>query len=121
MEEGIIDPGQQRRQALAGRQRRRVIPDTDVDYRRCPRQLGPGLRVQRAGGGQQLLHPGPALAHEVPQDPERPQHPEQVRQRRGIVGQVPAHRGGQVARLGIQPLQLLTLVGAAQRPVGALS
>ena len=34
--------------------------------------------------------------------------PEQVRQWPQVVGQVPAH-GGQVARLGLQPLQLLVL------------
>jgi len=36
------------------------------------------------------------------------------------MGQVPAHRGGQVARLGLQPLQPLALARAAQRPVGLL-
>jgi hypothetical protein len=36
------------------------------------------------------------------------------------VGQVPAHRGGQVARLGLQALQPLAVAGAAQRPVALL-
>jgi hypothetical protein len=40
-----------------------------------------------------------------------------VGQRPGVVSQVPAHRGGQVARLGVQPLQALAPIGAAQRPV----
>jgi hypothetical protein len=62
VQERVLDPGQQRRQAPAIRQRRRVVPDGDVHHRRRPRQLGPGLRVQRAGGGQKLLHPGLDLA-----------------------------------------------------------
>jgi hypothetical protein len=41
-----------------------------------------------------------------------------VRQRPGVVGQVPAHGGGEVARLGLQPLGPLALPGAPQRPVG---
>jgi drug/metabolite transporter, DME family len=72
-----------RRQALAGRQRRRVAPDGDGDgdHRRHPGQLGPGSRIQRVGRGQQLLHPGPGLALKVLLRPEQPQDPEQVRQR----------------------------------------
>jgi len=42
-----------------------------------------------------------------------------VGQRPGVVGQAPPHRSGQVARLGLQDLQLLAL-GRAQRPVGLL-
>jgi hypothetical protein len=34
------------------------------------------------------------------------------------VGQVPARGGGEVARLGLQPLGPLALPGAPQRPVG---
>ena len=56
----------------------------------------------------------------VPQEPEEPEDPEQVRQRPGVVGQVPAHGGGQVALLGLQALGPLALAGAAQRPVGLL-
>jgi hypothetical protein len=65
VQEGVADPGQQRRQALAGRQRSGVVSDVNGGDRRRPRQLGLGLRVQRAGGRQQLLHPGPGLALEV--------------------------------------------------------
>ena len=72
MQEGVTDPGQQRCQALAGRQRRRIVPRVNRGHRRRPRKLALGLRVQRAGGGQQLLHPGPGLALEVPQRPEQP-------------------------------------------------
>jgi hypothetical protein len=42
-----------------------------------------------------------------------------VRQRPGVVRQVPAHRGSEVARLGVQPLQPLALAGA-QRPIRLL-
>ena len=59
--------------------------------------------------------PVPVLLH-----PEQPQDPEQVRQRGRVTGQVPAHRVGQVARLGPQPLHPLTPVGAAQRAVRVL-
>jgi hypothetical protein len=51
-----------------------------------------GLGVQRVCGGQQLLNPGAGLAQVVLQEPEGPQDPEQVWQRGGVVGQVPAHR-----------------------------
>jgi len=37
-----------------------------------------------------------------------------------VVGQVPAHGGGQVARLGLQRLGPLALADAPQRPVGPL-
>ena len=37
-----------------------------------------------------------------------------------VMGQVPAHRGGQVARLGLQPLQPIAVAGAAQWPVRLL-
>jgi hypothetical protein len=43
-----------------------------------------------------------------------------VQLRPRVVGQVPAH-GGQVARLGLQPLQPVVLARAAQRPVRLLS
>jgi hypothetical protein len=43
-----------------------------------------------------------------------------VGKRLRVVGQVPAHRGGQVARLALQPLGPLVLVEAPQRPVGLL-
>ena len=43
-----------------------------------------------------------------------------MRQRPGVVGEVPAHGGGQVARLGLQALGPVALAGAAQRPVGLL-
>jgi hypothetical protein len=43
-----------------------------------------------------------------------------VRQRPAVMRQVPAHRGGQVARLGAQPLHPFAPPGAAQRPVGLL-
>ncbi|HEY2128893.1 MAG TPA: hypothetical protein VGH77_17065 [Streptosporangiaceae bacterium] len=120
MQEGDLDPGQQRRQALAGRQRRRIVPGVDGNHRRHHRQLGPGLQVQRGGGGEQLLHPGPGLALEVPLHPEQQQDPEQGRQWPAVMGQVPAHRRGQVPCLGVQPLQPLARAGGAQRPVGLL-
>jgi len=44
-----------------------------------------------------------------------------VWQRPQVVGQVPVHDGGQVARLGLQPLQPLVLARAAQGPVRRLS
>jgi hypothetical protein len=43
-----------------------------------------------------------------------------MRQRPAVMGQVPAHRGGQVARLGLQPLPPLGLARATQRPVRLL-
>ena len=43
-----------------------------------------------------------------------------MRQRPQVVGQVPAH-GGQVAPLGLQPLQPLVLARSAQRPVRPLN
>lgn len=43
-----------------------------------------------------------------------------MRQRPRVMGQVPAHRGGQVPRLGVQPLQPLAPASAAQRPVRLL-
>ena len=55
-QEGVSDPGQQRRQALAGRQRRGIVPGVDGDHRLHQRQLGAGLHVQRAGGPE-LLNP----------------------------------------------------------------
>ena len=44
-----------------------------------------------------------------------------MRQRPRVTGQVPAHRRGQVARLGVQPLQRHARAGAAQQPVRLLS
>jgi hypothetical protein len=69
---------QQRCKALSGRQRRRVVTDVDGDRRRRPLQLGPGLRSQRASGGQQLLDPRAGFALKVLPGPEQPQHPEQA-------------------------------------------
>jgi len=43
-----------------------------------------------------------------------------VGQRRGVVVQVPAHGGGQVTRLGVQPPGPFAVAGAAQRPVRPL-
>ena len=43
-----------------------------------------------------------------------------MRQRPQVAGQVPAH-GGQVARLGLQPLKSLVVARAAQWPVRLLS
>ena len=57
----------------------------------------------------------------VPQPPEHPQDPEQVRQRPAVVGQVPAHRGGQIGRLRLQPHSRVILVEAPQLPVSPLS
>ena len=119
-EEGVADLVQQRPQALAGRQRRGVVAHLDGGHRRRPQQLGAGLGVEGAGGGQQLPGPGVDLAQVVPQFPEQPQDPEQVRQRFTVVGQVPAHGGGQVARLGLQPPGPLALPGAPQQRVGLL-
>jgi hypothetical protein len=57
----------------------------------------------------------------VPLPPEQPKDPEQVWQRRPVVGQVPVHGGGQVARLGLQPVEPLVVADTApQRPVGLL-
>ena len=56
----------------------------------------------------------------IPQRPEGPQDPEQVGQRPGVVGQVPAHGCGQVTVLGLQPVKPLVLAEAAQRPVSPL-
>jgi hypothetical protein len=60
------------------------------------------------------------LAHVVPQVPEHPQDPEQVRQWFWVVGQVPAHGRGEVARLGLQPPGSLALLGTPQQRVGLL-
>jgi hypothetical protein len=67
-----------------------------------------------------LVDPGAGLAQVVPQLPEEKQDPEQVGQRLGVVGQVPLDGGGQVARLGLQPLGPVVLVEAPQGPVGLL-
>ena len=88
---------------------RRVVTRFAGGRRRRPRQLGLGLGVQGADGGQQLADPGAALAQVVPQGLAGSQDPEQVRQRPGVVGQVPAHGGGQVAGLGLQPLRPLAV------------
>jgi hypothetical protein len=63
-----------------------------------------------------LVDPGTGLTQMVLQEPKEHQDPEQVRQRRGVVGQVPAHGGGQVARLDLQPLGPLVLVDAPRLP-----
>ena len=52
--------------------------------------------------------------------PEQPQDPEQVRQRHGVMGKVPAHRRGQVARLCPESLEPLAVARTAQRPVRPL-
>ena len=88
--------------------------------RRDPRQFGLGLRVQRAGGAQELLDPRAGLRLTVAPCPKLPTAPEQVRQRPQVMGQVPSH-GGQVARLGLQPLKSLVVARAAQWPVRLLS
>jgi hypothetical protein len=84
VQERVLDPGQQRRQAPAGRQRRRVVRHIDGGRRRHPGQLGPGLRIQRASPGQHLLYPGPRLALE---------------QHRQVVADQPAELGGRAARI----------------------
>ena len=86
-----------------------------------PTPVRPGLPVQRAGVGQELLDPRAGLTLTVAPRPKQPQRPEQVRQRPAVLGQIPAHRGGQVARLGLQPLEPFVLARAAQRPVRLLS
>jgi hypothetical protein len=120
VQERVLDPGQQRRQALASRDRGRVVPHISGSHRRHPGQLGPGLRIQRASPGQHLLHPGPRLALEVQRRPEQPQDPEQVRQRPAVMGQVPAHGGGQVSCLTLEPVHPFASAGAAQPPVRLL-
>ena len=112
MQVGILDPLQQSRQAVAGRQRRRIGTDLKGGNQRRPQQLGPGLGVESVGGGQELVDPAAGLADAFPQEPEGPQDPEQMRQRSTVVGQTPLHGGGQVARLGLQPLEPFAVADA---------
>ena len=119
-QERVLDRVEQRFQVPAGRQRRRIVAHLVGGHRRGPHQLGARLRAQRAGGRQELIDPAAGLGQVLPQEPERPQDPEQMRQRRGIVAQVPAHRGGEVARFGLQAIEQRVVAGPAQRPVGPL-
>ena len=109
----VADACQQRFEALAGGQRRAVLAHhLQGSHRRRPQQLGLGVGFQRVGGGQQLVDPAASLTQVVPQPPEHPQDPEQMRQRPAVVGQVPAHRGGQIGRLRLQPPGRVILVEA---------
>jgi len=53
-------------------------------------------------GVTQLVDPAASLTQVAPQPPEQPQDPEQMRQRRAVVSQVPVHRGSQIGRLSLQ-------------------
>ena len=110
---GSSIPSSSGRQPPPGGQRRGVVSQVQGGHHSRPHELGAGLRVERGGGGQKLLDPGAGLGHVVVQEPEEPQDAEQVREGPGVVGQIPAHGGGQVARLGVQPLQPLAVPGAA--------
>ena len=118
-EEGVADLRQQWFQALANRLRGLIVAQVGGAHARRPQQLFLGLAAQGAGDRKQLLDPLPdAGLFRVPaQEPEWPQNAEQMGQWGGVVGQVPAHGDGHVARLGIQALHRLRL-GGAQRPVG---
>jgi hypothetical protein len=118
---GIVDLREQRSQLLAGGQRGRAVAGLVGGGRGRPQQLGAGLRVQGAGGGQELADPCAGLAQDVAgQQPVGQQGADQVGQRRAVVAEVLVHGGGQVGRLGLQPVQPLALAGAAQVRFGLL-
>jgi hypothetical protein len=60
-----------------------VVAHPDAGRRRRPQHLGPGQWVEGARGRQELLDPGASLTQVIPQLPEQPQDPEQVRKRPG--------------------------------------
>jgi hypothetical protein len=103
-----------------GRQHRLVVAHLEAGRRRRRCQLNLSPEVERVGGGQQLPDPGAGLAHVVPQEPEQPEDPERVRQRPGVVVEVPAHGGSQIAVVDLEAFGPLALAGAAQWPVGLL-
>jgi len=101
---GVADLGQQRFETLAGCGQRRLVLAHDLygSHRRRPQQLGLGVGFHRVGGGQ-LVDPAARLTQVVPQPPEQPQDPEQMRQRPAVMAQVPVHRGGQIGASASSP------------------
>jgi hypothetical protein len=57
-------------EALAGGRRRCVVPGLKANHRRRPRQLGPGLQIQRGGGLATLAAPCPRFGEPKREPPQ---------------------------------------------------
>ena len=88
-----------------------VLPDLRGRDGRDDEQLGAGVVIELSAAGRQLPDPATGRRQVVPQLPVEPQHPEEVRQGRDVVLEVPPDRLGQVALVGSEEISPVTLGG----------